>query len=136
MSKTKLTPEQKAYLQQIDSKKKRKKQKKEFKNNNFVSSYRKEPIIKHFILKNGKEQEINNPFDFGIDFEFDKPIIYKAGIKTENPLLTTDKLREITDPKNIFHDKNQKTVLECVLYLIKNTSNDIDLGSEIRRIFK
>lgn len=80
MNKTKLTPQQKAYVKSIDSKKKRKKQKEEFLMHNFFDS----------ILK---ESGDSTTTAIVLNFEPDQsqPI--------EKPSITKEILREVTDPK-------------------------------------
>lgn len=86
MNKTKLTPQQKAYVKSIDSKKKRKKQKEEFLMHNFFDS----------ILK---ESGDSTTTAIVLNFEPDQsqPI--------EKPSITKEILREVTDPNfKIIHN--------------------------------
>lgn len=119
----KLTSEQKAYIASLDSKKKRKKQKKAFRIENIDN------MLLNLLDNIFKEQESDlKKEDTKIKLNFE---------------LTPDKLREITEPKkdildydSINLDTFNGTLSEYISVLIENIPNDMDLGSEIRRIFK
>lgn len=88
MSKTKLTPEQKAYLSSIESKKKRKKIKNRFKVNNAIEKV------------------------FDMSFEIftiaDGTNLRQTILPKENVILTKEKLKEITEPKTSDSDFKKK----------------------------
>lgn len=87
MSKIKLTKEQKEYLKSIESKKIRKKQKKSFKTaNNFYK-------LSMYTIADGTD-------------------LREVKIIVDDPLLTPEKLREITQPKNFDSDLEKKFSLK------------------------
>lgn len=87
MSKSKLTKEQKVYLKSIESKKIRKRQKKSFKTANNLYK------LSMYTIADGTD-------------------LREVKIIVDDPLLTPEKLRKITEPKNCDSDLEKKFSLK------------------------